>query len=1395
MAVGRRCRYASLALAALLLGFPGVSRFAHADTAPPDASVPATVSAEPLPTTQVDGVVYTQVIVGNTVYAGGRFGTARPAGAAPGVSTVARHNLLAYDIRTGVLLSSFVPDLNGQVLAMAASPDGTRIYVAGEFTTANGVTRNRIAAYSTATGQLLPFAPSLDYRVAALAVSGSTVYAGGGFKVANGSTRTRLAAFSATNGSLLPWAPAADASVLSMVMAPGSTKVVVGGQFATLSGQPAYGMGALDPVTGAVLPWAATNLIRNGGANAAINSLTTDGVKIYGTGYVFGPGGNIEGGFALDPSNGAVVWVQDCHGDQYSSYAAGGVYYTVGHTHYCGNVGGFPETNPRSYSYGLAFTTQATGTVAHNPVGGYYDFGGTPAPTLLHWFPKLDAGTFTGQSQAGWHVTGNGQYVVIGGEFPKAGGVAQQGLVRYAVRSAAPNALGPEIKGAPLNPSVTSLSAGTARIAWQADWDRDNEALTYKLVRESNTAAPVYQTTVRSNFWTRPQMGFIDSGLVAGQTYHYRLYVNDPLGNTVSSENLAVVVSSSPVSPYAQAVLNDGAQTFWRLGEPSGSTAVDWAGFSDGQVGTGVSRGATGAIGGDTNTASTFDGSSLGLVSTKTAQTAVDQFSVETWFRTNSTSGGKIVGYGDQPTAASSNYDRHVYMDNAGHVTFGVYRNGVQALSTTGTYNDGQWHQVVASLSGAGMSLYLDAKQVGRNPSVTAGQPYSGYWRLGGDNLGGWPSAGSSQNFAGDIDEFAFYPATLSAAQISAHFASSGRTPPPSPGVRPTDAYGRAVYDAAPAFYWRLGDASDPVAQDATPNELSGSYSGGHQLGGAGAIAGTADKAVTLDGVDGLVSSTSPVPGPAAYTEELWFKTTTTRGGKLIGFGSSPTGRSGSYDRHIYMFDDGRLRFGTYTGQINVIDTSKSYNDGVWHHLVGTQSGDGMRLYVDGALTGSDPQTGAQAYDGYWRVGGDNTWGGASSDWFQGQVDEAAVYSSALSAGAVLDHFNKGTGAPVNAAPTASFTATTQNLSAAFNASGSSDPEGAALGYAWDFGDGSAGTGVAPQHTYAGGGTFQVTLTVTDDKGATGTTNKAVTATAAPVNAAPTAAFTATTQNLSATFDASGSSDPERAALGYAWDFGDGSAGTGVAPQHTYAVGGGTFQVTLTVTDDKGATGATTKAVTVTNTGPLASDSFGRSVTNGFGTADLGGAWTGAGAAGNFSVTGGAGRMRVPTAGATLAASLGLSETSIDSYVSVALDKSQTGGGTFVSLIGRRVNSSNDYRLRLRFLSDNSVSASLSKVVAGTETPLTQVQVPNLTYAPGEVLQLRLQVTGTAPTTVRAKVWRSGSTEPGAWLVSTTDSTASLQVAGGIGLLAYLSASSTNAPLTVTYDDLRVERP
>ena len=92
------------------------------------------------------------------------------------------------------------------------------------------------------------------------------MYVGGDFSTANGVARSKLAAFSAADGSLLGWAPTADNSVKTMVLTPDGSRVIVGGMFLNLNGSPAAGLAALDATTGTLLPWAATNLIKEGGS-------------------------------------------------------------------------------------------------------------------------------------------------------------------------------------------------------------------------------------------------------------------------------------------------------------------------------------------------------------------------------------------------------------------------------------------------------------------------------------------------------------------------------------------------------------------------------------------------------------------------------------------------------------------------------------------------------------------------------------------------------------------------------------------------------------------------------------------------------------------------------------------------------------------------------------------------------------------------------------------------------------------------------------------------------------------------------------------------------------------------------------------------------------------------
>ena len=629
-----------------------------------------------------------------------------------------------------------------------------------------------------------------------------------------------------------------------MALSPDGTRVIVGGGFTTLNHSSAIGMGALSTATGASLPWLATSRIRDGGSKCGINSLKADGNYIYGSGFAFGCG-NFEGVFVADPNTGALVVANDCHGDTYDTFPVGQVVYSVGHAHSCQWIGAFPDSNPRKTNlrHALAFTNYPT-TTNSGPDSYGWDFRGVGASSLLQWYPEMTAGTFTGQSQAAWTVSGNADYVALGGEMLTINGTKQQGLVRFARRDLAPNARGPVRAPSPPAPTATVQNGTNVRVQWQSAYDMDNASLTYDIYR-SGTSTPVGSVTQNSNFWTYPTLSFTDSGIPGG-TYTYTVRARDALGNVLS------------------------------------------------------------------------------------------------------------------------------------------------------------------------------------------------------------------------------LPAT---------------------------------------------------------NSVS--------------VAG----------------------------------------------------------------------------------------------------------------------------------------GG-------------------------------------NASPIATFTYTTDGLTANFDASQSRDPDGQITDYAWTFGDGATGSGVNPSHPYAAAGTYPVSLTVTDNQGAT------------------------------RRFDG---------------------------------------QATVTDPGDPGDPEA------------LAVDTFERSVTNGWGSADQGGNWLLTGGASAFSVGSGVGTMTLGSAGVTRTATLdGVSTTQGDTVVTLRPQTLGTGGGTYVSILGRSVAGVGNYRAQLTLRSDGRVAISMMRVAGGSSTLVTSRIVTGLTYAAGDALSFRFRVTGSSPTTLEARAWRTGTTEPTTWQATATDSTAGLQAPGSVGLVSALSGSSTNAPSNVTFDDLRV---
>ncbi|MGB2727362.1 MAG: S8 family serine peptidase [Halobacteriota archaeon] len=157
----------------------------------------------------------------------------------------------------------------------------------------------------------------------------------------------------------------------------------------------------------------------------------------------------------------------------------------------------------------------------------------------------------------------------------------------------------------------------------------------------------------------------------------------------------------------------------------------------------------------------------------------------------------------------------------------------------------------------------------------------------------------------------------------------------------------------------------------------------------------------------------------------------------------------------------------------------------------------------------------------------------------------------------------------------------TEDVAITFDGSGSSDSDGDPLTYAWDFGDGSTGTGVKPTHAYTAGGTYTVTLVVNDGK--VDSEPSTTTADITEINDPPVAdagSDQTALVNEDVTFNGSGSYDIDGTITDYVWDFGDGTPRTGMTTTHTYGTAG-EYTVELTVTDNDGSTDTDTAIVTV----------------------------------------------------------------------------------------------------------------------------------------------------------------------------------------------------------------------
>ncbi len=705
----------------------------------------STVVANASSTWQTNGTVWALAYARGVVYASGDFTSVRPPGAAAGTSEVARNHFAAFDASTGAVLP-FNHDLSAKAWVMVPSADGGTLYIGGDFSTVDGVSRPKLAAFDTATGNLTGWAPRVTGSIRGMALHGDTMYVAGTFGAINGQTRKNLGAVSATgSGTPLPWAPTADLTVFRIASAPDGSRVFVGGYFSVLNGIARRGTGALDPSTGATLPWASANVLppHTGTCTSDIRDLRVDANNVYfaaeGTG-----GGCFDGTFAARQSDGAVLWKNTCLGATQAIEIIGSFLYKGSHAHDCSSVGAFPQVS--------------SGAARHLLVEKLSD--GSLGP----WYPNTSGNPLGPRAFAT-----DGTQLFVGGDFGTVNNKAQQGLTRFG---GPPDLTKPRQPKAPL---ASSTTAGQVRVNWQATTDDDDETLVYRVYRDGSTTPLFTSQPTRSTFWILPTQSFSDTGLTAGSTHTYRVDAKEVNGTNVSAKSTAVSVTvASTNANYTTTVRGDFPFLYWRLNEASGPTAAD----SSGNGRTGLYQGSVvfgqaGAIAHDTNKAVRLAGTSGtdGYVTPQSTTTVTNPvtFSVELWFKTATTTGGKLIGFGSARTGTSGRYDRHIYMTNAGRLVFGAWTGQATAITTTASYNNNVYHHVVGTMGPGGMALYVDGVQVGANPNTVA-QSYRGYWRVGGDQLNGWPSRPTSLFFKGTVDEAAVYPAPLSASQVSAHF-------------------------------------------------------------------------------------------------------------------------------------------------------------------------------------------------------------------------------------------------------------------------------------------------------------------------------------------------------------------------------------------------------------------------------------------------------------------------------------------------------------------------------------------------------------------------------------------------------------------------------------------------
>ncbi|WP_234425492.1 LamG-like jellyroll fold domain-containing protein [Streptomyces kebangsaanensis] len=473
---------------------------------------------------------------------------------------------------------------------------------------------------------------------------------------------------------------------------------------------------------------------------------------------------------------------------------------------------------------------------------------------------------------------------------------------------------------------------------------------------------------------------------------------------------------SSGSAAYADAVRSSGPAAYWRLGERSGATVRSQTGDdTDGSYQGGVDLGLPGVFADGDDTSVGFGEGTYAEIPQEVLHQSTN-LAVELWFRTSKP--GVLVGDQanelDGATTPVGGWTPVLYVgsDNKLHGKFYATSSVTTTpLASDTTVTDNEWHHAVVSASGSTQTLYLDGVRQGTLTGAVNHQSNKYTYIGAGFAAGSWPaSPGDISYFPGQIDEVAIYAKPLDAASVTRHYRARA-------GIVSGDGiqYRGAVTGDSPSAYWRF---DEPAGTSTAKSVIAGGAANGTYadvaLGQTG-VFGTGDNtAARFAGSASVRIPSASIEGDNSLAAELWFRTTRT-GGVLATLQDAEIGqRPSKFSPYLSIDGAGKLRGQFYTTEYagtKPIVSPQAVNDNIWHHAVLTSDGTTQTLYLDGVAVGSlkgtvETRPGQYAYLGAgW---GNEGWMGVTGRhaYFQGDLDEAALYDHPLTADQVAAHFN-----------------------------------------------------------------------------------------------------------------------------------------------------------------------------------------------------------------------------------------------------------------------------------------------------------------------------------------------------------------------------------------------------